>query len=200
MARVHGGAARQRIRRRIVAAWVVAQGLHALLLLVMLRPGQGSFAMSPRVVSSEDRLRVRMLVESQVVPALPAIHMPTRASTVIRSMTSSTVKVGASVSSATTSQDEGRTSPLPQLRNMDGSIRLPSKSAQVRETSIADMRHFQNQPCHGTRFARSYSRGQDETLGAEVARKYLSWIGLYNPLKEQQYHERREWHDRACAP
>lgn len=83
---------------------------------------------------------------------------------------------------------------------MDGSIRLPSKSAQTRDTGVADMRHFQSQPCRGTRFAYSYKRGQDETLGAEVARKYLSWIGLYNPLNEQQYRERREWHDQACAP
>jgi len=92
-----------------------------------------------------------------------------------------------------------QTNAAPQLYSTDGSIRLPGVSMQTRDTGIADMRHFQNQPCRGTRFSHTFSRGQDETLGAEVARKYLSWVGLYNPQKEQEYRERREWHDQACA-
>ncbi|SFR87811.1 hypothetical protein SAMN05216570_0232 [Dyella sp. OK004] len=201
MAKVQGGPASQRFRRRIVAAWAVALGLHAALLLVMLRPGQGGLVASPRALNGEDRLRVRMLAANPLVQAPPAIVMPAPARIGIRSTTPSTAKVATSApSGVTANQSEGSASPALQLRNVDGSIHLPAKSAQTRDTGIADMRHFQGQPCRGTRFARSYSRAQDETLGAEVARKYLSWIGLYNPLKEQQYRERREWHDRACAP
>lgn len=190
MARMQGGSASRRFQRRIVAAWVVALGLHAVLLLVMLRPGQGGFSVPLRAVQGEDRLQVRMRVASPAVQAPPAIVMPAPVRVGTRSITPSTATVGTPAPRASTNQGEGRASPALQLRNVDGSIRLPAKPAQTRAAGIADMRHFQKAPCRGTRFARSYSRGQDETLGAEVARKYLSWIGLYNPLKEQQYRER----------
>ena len=38
--------------------------------------------------------------------------------------------------------------------------------------------------CRKTRFAGGYKR--DESMGDEIARKYLVWIGMYNPATEEK--------------
>jgi hypothetical protein len=91
----------------------------------------------------------------------------------------------------------------PLLFGRDGRILLPPAHGgrrPLREDGVADLRHFQQAPCRGTRYARDYARGQDENLGDEIARKYLAWIGLYSRLDEQTYRARRDWHDQACKP
>jgi hypothetical protein len=83
--------------------------------------------------------------------------------------------------------------PPPQLFNPDGSIRLnaetdaviaPKASANPREAAKARWAQIQQGgknplDCHRTRFANAFA--PDESVGSGVARKYLSWVGLYDP-------------------
>ena len=89
-----------------------------------------------------------------------------------------------------------------QLFNSDGSIRMPTSTAAnvaPRDANVANMRSFAVVYCHHSRYAQDYARGQDEDLGAQVARKYLRWIGMYNPVTEAGYQERRAAHEQACS-
>ena len=73
------------------------------------------------------------------------------------------------------------------------------QSGRAARYERADMRSVGVTCCHHTPYARSYARGQDENLGAEVVRKYLRWIGMYNPVTEAAYQERRVAHEQACS-
>jgi len=74
-----------------------------------------------------------------------------------------------------------------RLFNPDGSIRLgapvapkaePANPHEAAKARWAEMEKRGDNPldCKRTRFARSFSR--DESVGDEVSRKYLKWIGL----------------------
>jgi hypothetical protein len=83
--------------------------------------------------------------------------------------------------------------PAPQLFNPDGSIRLgsaagviapPSAPKTAQEAAKARWAEIQKQgenplDCKKTRFAQAFA--PDESAGSGVARKYLSWVGLYDP-------------------
>jgi hypothetical protein len=84
----------------------------------------------------------------------------------------------------------GAVEPAPQLFNPDGSVRLngalkmPEAPKTERERSAArwtQMEQAGKNPldCRRTRFAGKYA--PDETVGSGIARKYLSWVGLYDP-------------------
>jgi hypothetical protein len=87
-----------------------------------------------------------------------------------------------------------------QLYNIDGSIRMSQGSGYVapRDATVVDLHPKNPIPCHRTKFDDSWARGQDESLGAEVARKYLHFIGLYNPEVEWAYQQRKKVHDAVC--
>jgi len=75
---------------------------------------------------------------------------------------------------------------VPKLFNADGSLRLP-ETQKKRDplapdlSAAAEMRARGHNVvrCQPTRFGSAFK--PDESVGDEVARKYLSFIGLYNP-------------------
>ncbi|GEM_PF-635635 len=98
----------------------------------------------------------------------------------------------------------------PRLYNPDGSLRLdlaprgaPARTVPTRP--LADdiaagkalmQRGHNIVRCRRTAFADAYR--PDESAGDEVSRKYLSWIGLYNPHSAQKSAERRAEARGAC--
>lgn len=91
----------------------------------------------------------------------------------------------------------GNTAPAPQLFNPDGSIRLgnagqvtaprapanPQEAAKARWTQI-EKAGENPLDCRKTRFTGAYA--PDESAGSGIARKYLSWAGLYDPGDTQR--------------
>lgn len=84
---------------------------------------------------------------------------------------------------------------LPSLYNPDGSLRTGTATApapQARTPLEKDMavaaemssRGHNVIRCKRTRFANAYS--PDETVGDKAARKYLGWVGLYNPARAKR--------------
>jgi hypothetical protein len=81
--------------------------------------------------------------------------------------------------------------PAPRLFNPDGSIKLAPETLEPKKRELnqidagrkawADMEKRGDNPlnCKRTRFAKAFKR--DESLGDEVSRKYLKWIGLGDP-------------------
>ena len=81
--------------------------------------------------------------------------------------------------------------PAPKLFNPDGSIRLgdaapklpqaPANPQEAAKARWAEIRHAGENPldCKKTRFAQNFA--PDESVGSGIARKYLSWVGLYDP-------------------
>ncbi len=79
--------------------------------------------------------------------------------------------------------------PALNLFNADGSVRMPKLSARIgpekidnpQEAGKAKWAEIQNRgenplDCKKTRFAKAFRR--DESVGDEISRKYLRWIGL----------------------
>lgn len=81
--------------------------------------------------------------------------------------------------------------PAPKLFNPDGSIRLgdaapklpqaPANPQEAAKARWAEIRYAGENPldCKKTRFAQNFA--PDESVGSGIARKYLSWVGLYDP-------------------
>ncbi|MET0224902.1 MAG: hypothetical protein ABW187_00510 [Dokdonella sp.] len=92
----------------------------------------------------------------------------------------------------------GAPAPPPQLFNPDGSIRLgeagkivtaPSAPKNPQEAAKARWAEIQKKgenplDCKKTRFAQAFA--PDESVGSGIARKYLSWAGLYDPHDTQK--------------
>jgi hypothetical protein len=84
---------------------------------------------------------------------------------------------------ATTTVTPGEAAEMPQLFDADGAVRLPADvkphaPTQMQIAAELMQRGHNVLHCRKTRYASGYKR--DESLGNEVARKYLSWVGLYN--------------------
>ena len=90
----------------------------------------------------------------------------------------------------------------PHIFNADGSIAIPTNrpSFEGKDSDVVRMRPSNFVPCRRTRFEQAWVRGQNENAGAEVARKYLRYIGLYNPVVEAHYQERESRHASECSP
>jgi hypothetical protein len=85
--------------------------------------------------------------------------------------------------SAASVEPSADTESSPKLFNPDGSIRIPSEpplhARTPQQLSAELMQRGHNiLHCRQSRFASGYKR--DESVGDEIARKYLVWIGLYN--------------------
>ncbi len=187
----------------VVTALVITLLLHAVMLLWLLRPAMiGARPLSNRTIDPSHRLQLRLFAPrpskrfrqrsmAAVAFARHSNPLPPRPVASVPRMPSSVPKPGSPAPVVTV---------LPaSLFNRDGSIRIPREALKLRAADAVDMRHFQQLPCHGTRWSDTAARGQNESLGAEVARKYLSWIGLYNPRTEKAYQQRRALLDQACA-
>jgi hypothetical protein len=84
---------------------------------------------------------------------------------------------------------------LPSLYNPDGSLRTgsataaPAPARTPMEKDLAAAAEMGNRGhnvirCKRTRFANAYS--PDESVGDKAARKYLGWVGLYNPARAKR--------------
>ncbi|MCQ4165252.1 hypothetical protein [Tahibacter harae] len=84
---------------------------------------------------------------------------------------------------------------LPSLYNPDGSLRTGAAAAPAvqartpleKDKAVAaemSSRGHNVIRCKRTRFANAYS--PDESVGDKAARKYLGWIGLYNPARAKR--------------
>ncbi|HEY0233258.1 MAG TPA: hypothetical protein VGC55_18565, partial [Dokdonella sp.] len=103
----------------------------------------------------------------------------------------------------------GAPAPPPQLFNPDGSIRLgegstaiapPSAPKNPQEAAKARWAEIQKKgenplDCKKTRFAQAFA--PDESVGSGIARKYLSWAGLYDPHDTQRRAQRAA---EGCEP
>lgn len=96
----------------------------------------------------------------------------------------------------------------PRLFNPDGSVRIdpsataaPARPRSERDQGIARWAEIEERgnplDCHKTRFAEAFSR--DESVGDEVARKYLKWIGLADPAGIEGRHRARA-QSGGCEP
>jgi hypothetical protein len=83
------------------------------------------------------------------------------------------------------------------LFKSDGSVELPKPAAAAPSTPTAagearwaEIRQRGDNPldCKRTRFAANWKL--DESLGSKVARKYLGWIGLYDPTDTRRRAQR----------
>jgi hypothetical protein len=205
-----GKARTERLRWPVVLAWALTMGLHGAALCWLTRDAAPDRRTAGEAVSTNDRLILQLLSRPPMARPPMKQRTPNKPGELVRpkaalAQAPAPARAAALSSSAPSAARApvGTSSPAPpQLYNTDGSIRWSAAApgAAVRAGNVADMRHFQQLPCHDTRFAHAYARAQDETAGAGFARKYLSWIGLYNPHTEAAYQQRRAWHDRACAP
>jgi hypothetical protein len=96
----------------------------------------------------------------------------------------------------------------PRLFNPDGSVRIdpsataaPARPRSERDQGIARWAEIEERgnplDCRKTRFAEAFSR--DESVGDEVARKYLKWIGLADPVGIEGRHRARA-QSGGCEP
>ncbi len=94
----------------------------------------------------------------------------------------------------------GAAGAAPRLLNPDGSVRIgpvapmpPPPPATERDAAIARWAQIEERgnplDCQKTRFDKAFSR--DESIGDEVARKYLKWIGLADPAGIEARHRAR---------
>ena len=100
----------------------------------------------------------------------------------------------------------GSAAPPPQLFNPDGTIRVgdatpgaPDKPRTEREAALARWSDIQKGhnllDCTKSRLATGYAL--DESVGSGIARKYLRWVGLYDPHDTQKRAQRAA---RGCDP
>lgn len=123
--------------------------------------------------AGETFMQVHFIAEAAPEPPLP--KPPLRRAAAPRDI----------VPSAPTSSDAAappRAAQSLSLFGLDGSIRMPVASPFV-PTQLAAGEELMHRGhnivhCRTTQFARAYKR--DESLGDEISRKYLVWIGLYN--------------------
>ncbi len=190
------------LRSHVVAAWAITLLLHGGLVVWLLRPVMATMKpVSDRIVGVSHRLQLRLFPSRR--PKLSRRVSTSTATAVTKNENTARRSVlPASRPSTTASQSTQSVSaggaPSLSLFNPDGSICMAGETAKLRDSHAVDMRHFQQLPCHGTRFSERWTRGQNESLGNEIARKYLSVVGLYNPATEAAYQKRRAYLDEAC--
>lgn len=101
---------------------------------------------------------------------------------------------------------EGSSASAPRLFNPDGSVRLapgtvgpakPETPLEAGKARWAEIEHRGKNPldCRRSVFAQGYR--PDESLGSGIARKYLSWIGLYDPHETEKRAQRAA---EGCPP
>jgi hypothetical protein len=191
------------VRPRVVAAIVMTLLLHLGFVMWLLRPAIFDAQLAPnRASDASHRLRLRFFSLHLPAHQRQILNKPAVAIARNRDATHpavSHVAPRASLAVQTTQSIQTSAASSLSLFNPDGSIRMANVAMKLRDADAADMRHFQQLPCHGTRFSERWSRGQNESLGNEMARKYLAPIGLYNPATEAAYQKRRAYLDEACA-
>lgn len=157
-------------------------------------------AMQRPLPPGETAVAVRFLDANLPEPPLPVPTPSTPRSTVIASHVTARVIVPVAPSAAPTAAPS-KTAMLQQLFNPDGSIRLPAAPPPRAPTTLQSSAELMQRGhnlvhCRQTRFAGGYKRA--ESVGDQVARNYLRWIGLYNPATEARAQRREAAAAAAC--
>jgi hypothetical protein len=201
---MHSQGRKPGVNSDVVAAIAITLLAHAVLLSWLLRPAtleERPFVR--RGISASHRLQLRLLAPRRASHAQQVSKSVGK--TAARHLDRTHHRPASSSLRASVSDERSRSPtttvaavPSVSLFDTNGSIRMSREAPRLRAADAVDMRHFQQLPCRGTRFSDHWTRGQDETLGAEIARKYLLVIGLYNGQTEAAYQKRRAYLDQAC--
>jgi hypothetical protein len=177
-------------RRWRIAAIALLLILHTAGLILVRR------AMHPNVSLPQAKIEVR-LIAAMPEPALPeppvhAAHVLAREA--LRASAPRTPAAPAPAREAVATQEL-------RLFNADGSLQLQAEKSfdAMPERQAAELRSRGHNiiHCRQTRFAQGYRR--DATVGEEVSRRYLKWIGLYNAAYvEAKAAQREAEHAAAC--
>jgi hypothetical protein len=137
-------------------------------------------AMRPGPANEETFIEVRFLAAGEPEPPLP--QTPRRDVAAAQSSPRRTANSDPPAAAPVDAMPERAASAL-MLFNPDGSVRLPDAAALPAPTAAALAAELMHRGhnivhCRTTRFAGVYAR--DESLGDEISRKYLVWVGLYN--------------------
>jgi hypothetical protein len=90
------------------------------------------------------------------------------------------------------------TAPSVTLFNPDGSLRLPLEAKPQKGLPEPDIAKGRELMSRGLDCEAPDALGSGESLGESVARKYLSWIGMYNPYSAQRRAELLEERKQRC--
>lgn len=162
--------------------------------------------MRARAVLDQDRIEVRLLDAVPVEPALPEPPpLPPKAPPPTAAKSPPARTPAAPVRTQPAAQAEADAPPksidTATLFRADGSIRLPPPGAAPKAAP-----HEENIERGRALMARGLDcdvhapddLAHRESLGEEVARKYLSWVGLYNPAAAQHRAEQEEKRQTRC--
>jgi hypothetical protein len=143
-------------------------------------------AMRPQQASEDKSIQVQMFAEAPAEPPLPE-PAPAPAAVVqpARSVSRTVLPAPSPTTTVLAMPSPTKKSDMPsQLFNPDGSIRLaPAASLTPHEQGLERSRELMSRGhnvlhCRQSSYAESYKA--DESLGDEIARKYLSRVGLYS--------------------
>ncbi|MFT3792630.1 MAG: hypothetical protein QM741_16535 [Rudaea sp.] len=180
-----------------VVAIVVTVALHLLVAISLY------VLMRPRPAADGDRIEVRLLDAPPSEPVLPeppqeSARVPPRMRVPVTLARRPSPAASAPVVAAT--PDRSTELDTATLFNADGSLRVPvappPKSAPHEEA----VRRGREMMARGLDCE---AHGPDdlahrESVGEEAARKYLAWIGLYNPAAAQRRAELEEQRQTRC--
>jgi hypothetical protein len=203
MRRCLGGMSRRNIFG--LATTLIVHALALIYLTVPVTP-ERSTQIEPHQTSNDRALVLRFFARppGSSKPAPPAVvkpspshrHNPASNGKAMRVQTAPTAPVPSNGSSS-----ELAGAHLPGKLNIysrDGSIVVPVKPVSFGKDRVVNLDIKSPVPCHQTSLAAKWDRGQDEDVGARVARKYLRWVGLYNRAVETGYQRRAAEHKENC--
>ncbi len=148
-----------------------------------------------RLVTPDDvPLAVSLLATPQPEPDLPQPQR--RTSPRSHKLPTPPVTIRASHSDQPTAA--AAAAPL-QLFNRDGSVRLPDAPDDPSRPFDADVAKGRELMGRGLDCEKPDALSTHESLGEEVARKYLSWIGMYNSFSAERRAELRDEKIARCA-
>jgi len=202
--------------RRLLALGIVLAVLITVLELLGFAAGMHPYR---RTVSQRSVIQVVLIEPEPEIPPPPPepeppefVRRPSRiaiAAPKVRTTPPPTAPAETSDAMTARIGNAGTAAPPPQLFNADGSIRLgagstavtaPSAPKNPQEAAKARWAEIQKKgenplDCKKTRFAQAFA--PDESVGSGIARKYLSWAGLYDPHDTQRRAQRAA---EGCEP
>lgn len=168
---------RKPMSRPVAAALGIVLAIHAVLIALALRTADIG-----KRVSVDTILDIALIAAPPPIPPLPQpsphtvtrIRTPTRAP-VVAPTTAPTVHEASPAADT----------PSVQLFNRDGSVLAPAEPKAAPQPFEADIAKGRELMGRGLSCEGPDALGGHESLGEGVARKYLSWIGMYNPFNAQ---------------
>ena len=175
----------------------------ALAVAVLLHLGAGLclyLLMRPPPAMDPDRIEVRLLDAAPSEPDLPEPPPPIRAAPKSEARVQAPVRPSNPAASSPPAERVPQVPNAIALFNGDGSVRLPPPLPAKPESHRDALERGRALMARGLDCT-THAPDQDahrENAGEEVARKYLSWIGLYNPAAAQLRAEQEEQRQARC--